>query len=74
MKPGKEPHAAREPRFGHPCSRVISDARKQINGAFIWQTYHVVNMFCDKIALPNFAKVNIEISKNMKGKFFKLSS
>jgi len=20
MKPGKEPHAAREPRVGHPCS------------------------------------------------------
>jgi len=22
MKPGKEPHAAREPRIGHPCSTL----------------------------------------------------
>jgi len=23
MKPGKEPHAAREPRVGHPCSDLL---------------------------------------------------
>ena len=37
--------------------RVISDARRQINGAFTWRTYHTVNMFCDKIALLNFKSI-----------------
>ena len=35
------------------CFRLISDARRQINGAFSWRTYHIANVFCDKIALPN---------------------